>query len=87
LDRADHAGQYLPIRAELKGHDDAGNYPHPERHAEDLQPELEHHAIGWASGRHVQGFEDGQPRRQPDRERRKNNVERDREGELQPRQE
>src|SRR5260370_6727204 len=70
----------------MESHDDPGYDAHPERHAEYLQPEFEDHAIDRTARRKGQGFEDSEPGRQADREGWKDDVERDREGELNSRQ-
>src|SRR6476619_8016846 len=58
-----------------------------ERHAEYLQPEVEDHAIDRPAGRKTQRLENGEPRRQSDREGWKDDMERDGKGELNSRQE
>ena len=40
----DISRQHAPVGAELERHDDPGDDTEPERHAEDLEPELEDHA-------------------------------------------
>src|SRR5262249_24235960 len=57
-----------------------------ERDAEDLEPELEDHPVDRASSRQPQRLKHRQPCRQTDRERREDDVERDRERELKARQ-
>ena len=51
LDGPRHSRQLAPVGAELECHDDPGHNAEPESHTEDLQPELEHLAIGWTPGR------------------------------------
>ena len=87
LDRTGHPCHFAPVRAELERHDDAGNHAEPERDAENLEPEFEDHSVGGAPGREMQRLQHGEPHRQPDREGRKDDVERDGERELQSRQE
>src|SRR4029078_12218588 len=57
-----------------------------ESHAKDFEPEFEHHPICRAAGREKHGLEDCKPGGKPNREGRKYNVERNREGELESRQ-
>ena len=89
--RAQHvagAGRELaPVGAELKRHDDAGHHAHAERHGEDPGPEPGQIAMKRAAAPQPDRLQHDEPRRQPDRERREQNVERDAERELQPRQE
>ena len=86
LYRPGYTRELAPVRAELERHHDAGDDAEPEGDAENLEPELEDDAIRRPPGREMQRLENGQPRRQSDRERWKDDVERDGEGELQPRQ-
>src|SRR5262249_15020945 len=57
-----------------------------ERHTENLQPELEHHAIDGTAGGEMQSLENGQPGGEPNGEGWIDDVKRCGEGELQPRQ-
>ena len=86
LYRPRHARELAPVGAELEGHHDAGDDTEPEGDAENLEPELEKDAVRRSPGREMQRLEHGQPSRQSDRERWKDDVERDGESELQPRQ-
>src|ERR1700728_1014687 len=76
------ARQLAPVGTEFERHYDPGHHAETEDHAKDLQPELEHLAIGRTSGREIQSFEDSEPRCHTDRERREDDVERDGEREL-----
>ena len=71
-----------PVGAELERHDDARDHPHAERDREDPGPELGQLAVERAPGREPARLEHDQPGREPDRERREQDVERDRDGEL-----
>src|SRR6266851_15873 len=82
LDRSRHARQFAPVGPELEAHHNTGDDAETERHPEDLEPELEDQTIDWPAGREMQRFEHGQPGRQPDREGRKDDVERHGECEL-----
>ena len=86
LYRPRYARELAPVGAELEGHHDAGDDTEPEGDAENLEPELKKYAVRRAPGREMQRLEHGQPSRQSDRERWKDDVERDGESELQPRQ-
>ncbi len=86
LDRSHLAGEHVPVRAELERHHDPRHHSESERHAEDLQPEFEHHPIRRTTRREIPSLEYGQPRRGADRERWEDDVKRDGERELKPRQ-
>src|SRR5208282_1383146 len=87
LNRPRRPGQHFPVRAELERHYDPGDDTEAKGYAKDLEPEFEDDPIGGPPDRKIQRFENGEPRRQPDRERREDDVERYRERELEPRQE
>jgi hypothetical protein len=82
LDRPGHPRQHAPVRAELERHDDPGDDAEPEGDAEYLEPELEDKTVNRAPGPQMHGFEHSEPRREPDRERREDDVERNRRSEL-----
>jgi hypothetical protein len=82
LDRAGLLGQHAPVGAELERHDDARDDAHPERHREDLEPEIEQPPVGPVAGRERHALDRRQPGCEPDRECRKDDVERDHEREL-----
>jgi hypothetical protein len=86
LDRPGHPGQLAPIRAELECHDDSGDDAEPERDAKNLEPKLEYDTVGRAPGPLMQRLQHSQPRCEPDREGRKNDMERDSVCKLQPRE-
>jgi hypothetical protein len=56
----------------------------PERYTEDLEPELEDLTVGRTLRPQMQCLKNGEPRGQPDREGREDDMERDGERELQP---
>jgi hypothetical protein len=60
--------------------------PSPKGDAEDLEPEFKDQTVDGAPVPQVQRIEHGQPRRQPDRERREDNMKGDSRSELDPRQ-
>ena len=74
LDRAGPLGEHAPVGAELERHDDAGDDTHAERHREDLEPEVEDPSVDGVAGGERHAFDRRQPRRQPDGERRKDDV-------------
>ena len=76
-------GEHRPVGAELVGHDQARDHAHAEGDREDLQPVFEQVEIDRPAGPQPQPFEDGEIAREPDREGRKDEMERDGEGELQ----
>src|SRR5262249_17265359 len=79
--------QHAPVGAELERHDDAGHDPHAERHREHLEPEVEHPPIEGVTGGQPRALDGREPRRQPDRERREDDVKADDKRELEARQE
>src|SRR5207253_6877959 len=81
-----HPRQLAPVGAELEGHHNARNDAEPERDTEDLEPEFEQHSVRRAPRRDVHRLEHGEPCRQPHGERREDDVKRNGERELQPRQ-
>ena len=85
-DRTDLVGEHAPVGAELVAHDDARHDAHAERHCEDLLPVIEEVEEDHAAGEVPEAFEHGEITGQPDRDRREDDVEADREGELQPRE-
>ena len=85
-DVADHDREAAPVGAELVAQHDAGHDAHRERHREDPGPEPHDPVIALLAGAQPKHPERRDIGRQPDREGRKNDVERDGEGELQARQ-
>jgi hypothetical protein len=85
-DIATAARQFAPIGAELVGEDDAGDHAHAEGDGEDLGPMKRDVAVDRLSGAKPQRLEHDEPGSEPDGEGRKENVERDGEGELDARQ-
>ena len=87
---ADHGaglvGKRRPVGAELVGHHDARHHAHAERDREDLQPVIEQVDEYLAPGPQPERFQHREVTGKPDREGRKYDVERHREGELRPRQ-
>jgi hypothetical protein len=84
--RARTLGEHRPVGADLEAHHDAAHHAHAERHGEDLQPEeiqVLPHRVARAQPAVLQ---EGQPARQPDRERREQDMETDDEAELDSRQ-
>src|SRR6185312_2671025 len=75
-----------PVGAELIGQHDAGNDAHRERDGKDLGPEMCEPVIVLALLPQPQHFKRGDVGRKPDREGRKDDVERYREGKLNPRE-
>ena len=86
LDRPRSPSELGPVGAELELHDDAGHHPEPEGNGKDPQPEVEQFPVDRPRCGDVQRLEEREPCRQPDREGREDDVERDREGELHARQ-
>jgi hypothetical protein len=86
-DRTGLLRQHTPVGAELKRHDDAGHDSHAERHREHLQPEIEHPRVENVAGSQSRALDRREPRRQPDRECREDDVKGDNERELEARQE
>ena len=88
--RADHGpglvGEHRPVGAELVGHHDARHDAHAEGDGEDLQPVIEQVDEDVASGPQPERFQHRQIARQPDRERREDDVKGHGESELRPRQ-
>ncbi len=87
MDRARLLRQHAPVGAELERHHDAGDHAHAERHCKDLQPEIEDAPVERVAGDEPRAFDRRQPRRQPDRECREDDVKADDESKLEPRQE
>jgi len=89
-ERADHrtglVRKHRPVGAELIRHDDARDDAHREGDREDLQPVAEEIEILLPPGLQPKAFEHGEVARQPDREGGKDEVEADRERELDTRQ-
>jgi hypothetical protein len=88
--RPDHRprpiGERRPVRAELVGHDDPGHDTHREGDREDLEPILEQGEIRVAAGAQPERLEHGEIARQPDREGGEDEVEGNRERELDSRE-
>ena len=78
--------QHRPVGAELEAHDDARDHAHAERHGEDLQPEEIQVAPQRVARAQPAPFEERQPAGQADGEGGEQDVERDDEAELDPRQ-
>jgi hypothetical protein len=87
LDRASLLRQHAPVGAELERHDDAGHHPHAERYCEHFEPEVEHSPIEYVPRGQPRALDRRQPCRQPDRERREDDVKADDKRELEARQE
>ncbi len=85
-DVAAAARQLAPIGAELVRQHHAGDHAHAERHGEDLGPVLGDVHVDRLAGLEPQRLEHHQPGGEPDGEGRKDDVERDGEGELDARQ-
>jgi hypothetical protein len=85
-DVADDRREPAPVGADLIGKNDARDDAHAERHGKDPGPKGGEPLEAVVAGPAPQHFEGGEIGRKPDREARKDNVERDGEGELQPRQ-
>jgi hypothetical protein len=85
-DRAAPLGQHAPVGAELERHHDARDDTHAERHREHLEPEVEQPPVHWVAGRQRHALDGREPGGQSDRECRKDDVKRDDERELDPRQ-
>ncbi len=85
-DRPGPVGEDRPVGAELVGHDDAGDDAHREGDREDLQPVAEQVEIGVLARLQPQRLEHREIGSEPDREGREDEVERDRERELDSRQ-
>ena len=83
-DGAGLVGEYAPVGAELVAHDDARHDAHAEADGEDLLPVVEEGEEDGAAGEEPQRLQDGEVAGEPDGEGREDDVERDREGELQP---
>jgi hypothetical protein len=88
--RASHAAgetrEFAPIGAELVGHHDAGYDTHAERNGEHIQPEAIEVAIHLIARVQPARLEHREVARKPDCQRRKDDVERDREAELDTRE-
>ena len=87
LDRAGLLREPAPVGAELERHDDAGHDAHAEGDREDLDPEIEHAPVERVAGGQPRALDRRQPRGQPDREGREDDVKADDERELDARQE
>ena len=74
-----------PVGAELVGQHDPGDDAHRERHREDAGPEPRQPLVAVPAGRDPHHQQRGDIGRQPDGEGREDDVERDRESELQSR--
>jgi hypothetical protein len=85
-DRTGLVGEHAPVGAELVAHDDAGNDAHAERHCKDLLPVVEKVEVDRTTGDEPEAFEHGEVTGEPDRDRREDDVETNRKGELQPRE-
>ncbi|MNE17589.1 hypothetical protein D3C80_1105750 [compost metagenome] len=79
-------GEPRPVGAELIGHDQAGDHAHAEVDREQLGPEVIEVLVDLIVGFQPATFEHSQKTGQADGDRRKDDVKRDREGELNPRQ-
>ncbi len=77
----------FPVRAELECHHNSRYDTKTKGNAENLQPELEDLTVDRAAGREMHGLKYGEPGRQPDGEGREDDMRRDRERELDARQE
>jgi hypothetical protein len=90
-ERAQHAarlvGEGRPVGAELVAHHDAGHDSHAEGQREDLHPEQVEVPEDLLVGLQPQRLEHGEVTGKPYREAGKDDVERNRESELQSRQE
>jgi hypothetical protein len=86
-DRTGAVRERTPVGAELVAHDDARHHAHAEGERENLQPVAIQHQVGVTTAPQPQRFEHREVAREPDRECRKDDVKRDRERELQARQE
>ena len=88
--RADHraglVGEDAPVRAELVGEHDARDDAHAEGQRERLHPDAEERDVALLAGDEPKPFERGEIGAEADRERRKDDVERDGEGELDARE-
>src|SRR5690606_11981599 len=79
--------EYRPVGAELEAHHDARHHAHAERDREDLEPEEVEVPPQRLARAQPAPFEEGQPMRQADGERREQDVERNHERELHAREE
>src|ERR1700724_3811947 len=86
VDGAGDAGEAGPVRAELVAHHDTGDDAHAETDCENLRPEEKELAINQLAGSQPQALEHGAIVREPDADCWKDDVGRDRERELQPRE-
>src|SRR3546814_3131772 len=75
-------GEHLPVCTELVGHDDARHDAHREYDGKDLEPVAIEVRVNPLAGLEPEPFEHGEETRQPDRERREQEVKADRESEL-----
>ncbi len=82
MDRTGPARQLAPVGAELEGHDDAGDHAQAEGDTEDAEPKVKQALIDGSTGCKRQRLQKSKPRGEPDRERRKNDVKRNGESEL-----
>ena len=86
VDGTGDAGEAGPVCAELVGHHDTGDDAHAETDCENLRPEEKEFAINHLAGSQPQALEHGAIVREPDADRGEDDVGRDRERELQPRE-
>ena len=86
VDGAGEAGEAGPVCAELVAHHDAGDDAHAETDCENLRPEEKEFPINELAGSQPQALEYGEIIREPDADRGEDDVGRDRERELQPRE-
>ncbi|MCY1367537.1 hypothetical protein D9M69_544790 [compost metagenome] len=85
-DAAGEVGETAPVGAELVGHDQPRDHAHAEVDGKDLRPEMVEIAVGVVVGLQPKPFEHRQEAGQPDGDGGKDNVERNRERELNARQ-
>src|SRR6202041_3277458 len=86
VDRAGDPGEAGPVGAELVGHHDAGDDAHAETDCENLRPEVKEFAINQLARSQPQALEHGEITREPDADRGEDDMGRNRERELQPRE-
>src|SRR5258708_8915684 len=86
VDGTGDAGEAGPVCAELVAHHDTGDDAHAETDCENLRPEEKEFAINQLAGSQPQALEHGAIVRESDADRGKDDVGRDRERELQPRE-
>jgi len=83
-DAAGETRELAPVGAELVGHDDAADHAHAKGDGEHLQPEVVEVQVGLLPRLQPAGLEHRQIARQPDRQRREDDVEGNGEAELDP---